>query len=109
MMPRLSGHHQRMIIEQAMVTILSGKEAEFELAFAEAKEALASAAGFGSVTLLRCVERPSGYLFLIEWDSLEDHMEGFRGSSAYERWRDLLHGFYEPSPTVEHFAEVARR
>jgi hypothetical protein len=45
------------------------------------------------------------------WDRLEDHTEGFRGSEDYQRWRDLLHHFYDPAPTVEHYEpvfEVAR-
>jgi heme-degrading monooxygenase HmoA len=62
--------------------------------------------GFGRLTLSRCLERPSTYLLLVEWDSLEDHTVGFRGSPEYERWRALLHAFYDPFPTVEHYAPV---
>ena len=51
---------------------------------------------------------PSAYLLLVHWESVEAHEQGFRGSPEYERWRALLHGFYEPFPVVEHFAEVAR-
>ena len=50
-------------------------------------------------------------MLLVGWDRLEDHTEGFRGSAEYERWRDLLHRFYDPFPTVEHYEpvfEVAR-
>jgi heme-degrading monooxygenase HmoA len=42
----------------------------------------------------------------VEWRPLEDHTVGFRGSPEYERWRSLLHRFYEPFPTVEHFEPV---
>lgn len=28
------------------------------------------------------------------------------GEEAYERWRGLLHHFYEPFPEVEHFSKV---
>jgi heme-degrading monooxygenase HmoA len=45
----------------------------------------------------------------VEWDRLEDHTEGFRGSPEYERWRDLLHHFYEPFPTVEHYEQLLTR
>ena len=48
----------------------------------------------------------NGYLLLVQWRCLEDHTEGFRGSAEYQRWRDLLHHFYEPFPTVEHFTPV---
>ena len=30
------------------------------------------------------------------------------GYAGTFEWRALLHGFYEPFPVVEHFAEVAR-
>ena len=42
----------------------------------------------------------------MEWDRLEDHTEGFRGSAAYEDWRALLHHFYDPFPVVEHYVDV---
>jgi len=62
--------------------------------------------GFRSLRLSRCVERPSRYLLLVEWRELEDHTEGFRGSPEYEAWRALLHHFYDPFPTVEHYEDI---
>jgi heme-degrading monooxygenase HmoA len=51
---------------------------------------------------------PSRYLLLVSWERLEDHTEGFRKSPEYEEWRRLLHHFYDPFPTVEHFSLVAQ-
>ncbi len=62
--------------------------------------------GFRSLTLSRRLERPSTYLLLVEWDSLEDHTVGSRGSQDYQQWRQLLHHFYEPFPVVEHYEQV---
>jgi heme-degrading monooxygenase HmoA len=62
--------------------------------------------GFRRLSLSRCIERPSAFLLLVEWERLEDHMEGFRGSHEYVQWRRLLHDFYDPFPTVEHFEHV---
>ena len=62
--------------------------------------------GFRSLTLSRCLERPSTYMLLVVWDSLEDHTVGFRGSQDYQQWRQLLHHFYEPFPVVEHYEQV---
>ena len=42
----------------------------------------------------------------IIWERLEDHTEGFRKSAQYLEWKDLLHHFYDPFPTVEHFHEL---
>ena len=95
-----------MILEHAPLDVLPGREAEFEAAFAEARTIISASPGFRTLRLARCVEHPNRYLLLVEWDSLEDHTKGFRGSADYERWRALLHHFYDPFPTVEHYADV---
>jgi len=97
-----------VITEQATLDVRPGREEEFELAFAEAKAIIASMPGFDSLELQRCVERPSRYLLLVRWERLEDHTEGFRGSEGYAEWSRLLHHFYDPFPTVEHYRLVAR-
>jgi heme-degrading monooxygenase HmoA len=51
----------------------------------------------------RCLEDPDRFLFLVRWQALEDHTRGFRGSLNYERWKALLHHFYDPFPEVLHF------
>jgi heme-degrading monooxygenase HmoA len=97
-----------LITEQATLDVKPGREAEFEAAFAEAKAIIAAMPGFESLQLHRCIERPSRYLLLVGWERLEDHTEGFRKSPEYEEWRRLLHHFYEPFPTVEHYSLVGR-
>ena len=95
-----------MITEHAILSVIAGEEPAFEAAFAEARPIIASMPGFRSLTLSRSVESPSDYLLLVDWDELEDHTVGFRGSAGYVRWAELLHRFYEPFPVVEHFVEV---
>jgi heme-degrading monooxygenase HmoA len=96
-----------VILEHAVLPVVSGREAEFESAFAEAKSLIAGSPGCRSVSLSRCLEQPSLYLLLVEWERLEDHTDGFRGSPAYDEWRKRLHHFYDPFPTVEHFTPIA--
>ena len=96
-----------MITEQATLDVKPGQEREFEVAFAEAKAIVAAMPGFGSLELHRCIETPNRYLLLVSWERLEDHTEGFRKSPMYEKWRELLHQFYDPFPVVEHFSLVA--
>lgn len=92
-----------MIVEHALLPVRPGLGAEFEAAFAEATAIISASPGFRNLRLSRGVESPGTYLLMVEWDSLEDHTEGFRGSAAYDRWKELLHHFYDPFPTVEHF------
>lgn len=100
-------HDARMVIEHAVLNVRPGEEAAFEAAFAEARPYIAGASGFRNLRLGRCHEQPDRYLLLVEWERLEDHVDGFRRSDAYQEWRRLLHHFYDPFPTVEHFTEVA--
>lgn len=96
-----------MIREHALLDVRPGAEGQFESAFREAKTIIASMPGFRSLTLDRGIESPSRYLLLVEWDQLEDHTEGFRGSAQYQQWQALLHHFYDPFPTVEHYEPIA--
>ncbi len=97
-----------MVLEHALLHVRPGESPAFEAAFAEARPLIAGMAGFRSLTLSRCLERADVFLLLVEWERLEDHTGGFRGSPEYERWRALLHHFYDPFPAVEHFTEVLR-
>lgn len=95
-----------MILEVAILNVIPGQEVEFEAAFAKASTIIASMHGYRSHRLERCLEVTNKYLLLVEWDALEDHTVGFRGSDAYAEWKSLLHHFYDPFPTVEHFTPV---
>ena len=97
-----------MITECALLDVRAGAEADFESAFRQARPLIAVQPGFVSLRLERCVENRRRYLLLVQWERLEDHTEGFRRSPQYEQWRALLHHFYEPFPTVEHFEAVER-
>ncbi|HEX4126014.1 MAG TPA: antibiotic biosynthesis monooxygenase [Acidimicrobiales bacterium] len=95
-----------MITEHAVLEIVAGQEDAFVDAMGEAKALIAASPGFVSLRVERCVERPGCFLLLVEWEHLEDHTEGFRGSAAYQEWRSALHHFYDPFPVVEHFEAV---
>lgn len=94
-----------MVTEHVVLSVHAGKEAEYEAAFAEAKHVIAAAPGCRSVRLSRSVETPSDYLLLVEWDTVDDHMVGFRNSEAFTEWRRLVHHFYVAGP-LEHFEHV---
>jgi heme-degrading monooxygenase HmoA len=95
-----------VITEHALLEVITGQEDAFVQAMEKAKSLIAASPGFVSLRVERCVERSSAFLLLVEWDRLEDHTEGFRGSAAYQDWRAALHHFYDPFPVVEHFEAV---
>lgn len=95
-----------MILEVARLDVVAGREAEFEAAFAEAQAIISAMPGYQGHELQRCIERPSRYLLLVRWTRLEDHTEGFRQAAEYQRWKALLHHFYDPFPEVEHYTNL---
>lgn len=95
-----------MVLEHALLPVVSGQENDFESAFSEAKAIIAAMPGFRRLSLSRCIERPGTYLLLVEWEQLKDHTEGFRSSPQYQQWRALLHHFYDPFPNVEHYEQL---
>src|SRR4051794_22068705 len=96
-----------MILEAAVLQVRAGRSQAFESAFREAQALIASMPGYRSHELQRCLEREGEYLLLVRWDSVAAHEEGFRKSPQYQRWRQLLHHFYDPFPSVYHYEAVA--
>ena len=96
-----------MIVEIAQIAVTPGREAEFEAAFHVAVAAPAGSHGYLAHELRRSVETPNRYVLRIEWETLEDHTVGFRGSPAFTTWRSLVGPFFAAPPVVEHFRPVA--
>lgn len=92
-----------MILEQATFRIKPGSEADFEAALEQAADVIGQARGLRSLRLLRGIEGPSTYLLLNEWDTVDDHMRGFRESELYVRWRELIGEYFAEPPEVEHY------
>jgi heme-degrading monooxygenase HmoA len=95
-----------MVLERALIQVVAGQELEFERSLIEAREVIAKAAGFRSIRVLRGIESPQVYLLLIEWDSLEAHTEGFRGSQLFVQWRALIGPHFDGTPQVEHYTPL---
>ena len=95
-----------MILEVAVLDVRAGEGIRFERAFEQAQSIIASMPGYQRHELRRCIEVASRYLLLVWWDSREAHTVGFRGSPEYQRWKALLHHYYDPFPSVEHYAPL---
>ena len=95
-----------MILEVAILHVRQGQGDAFEAAFSEAQTIISSMAGYLGHELQRCLEVPNKYILLVRWQSVKDHEDGFRRSPEYQEWKRLLHHFYDPFPTVEHFELV---
>ncbi len=92
-----------MIVEFAQLVIHPGREPEFEQAFAAAVKIPAKSKGYVSHELRRSIETPNRYALIVQWETLEDHTVGFRGSPEFAGWRALVGPFFASPPVVEHF------
>lgn len=94
--------------ELALLEVRAGEEVAFEAALKSAIPLISATPGFVSLRVDRCIEKTNRYALHVEWETIEAHTEGFRGSDRYEHWRALLHHFYDPFPTVDHYRTIAR-
>jgi heme-degrading monooxygenase HmoA len=93
-----------MITEVADFLILEDKSSTFEGELARAaKDILAKAKGYVGHKILSSHETPNRFLLVVEWETIEDHVMGFRQSEAFIEWRGIIGPFFKNPPTVEHF------
>jgi heme-degrading monooxygenase HmoA len=95
-----------MITEIASLKIIAGETIAFEKAINKARYIISAMKGFIELELQKCLEETEKYLLIVRWETLEDHTEGFRKSESYVEWKKLLHHFYIPFPTVEHYKKI---
>ena len=95
-----------MILEVAILNIKPGLQHNFEEDFALASKYISAIEGYSGHTLRKCVENDDQYILLVEWENIESHEIGFRKSDLYLKWKELLHHYYTPFPTVEHYKTV---
>jgi len=92
-----------MVLEIATLNIKEGLSTEFENNFEKASRIISSMNGYISHELKKCIEVKDQYVLLVNWETLDHHEIGFRKSPEYQEWKNLLHHFYEPFPTVLHY------
>ena len=92
-----------MILEHAVLNIKRGQSVAFEAALRSARAMLEASEGIQKMEVRPCIESRDRYLPLVWWSTVEAHTVGFRQSALYAQWREALHGFYDPFPTVQHY------
>jgi len=95
-----------IIRESARITVKPGQKKAFEAAVAEAAALFQRARGARTFALERSHENPLSYRLTVGWESIDDHLTGFRGSADFGRWRELIGDSIAGLPEVEHFSHV---
>jgi heme-degrading monooxygenase HmoA len=94
-----------MVVEIAVFTTKDGHAEQFAAAYSQAREVLVGSPGCRSARMTRGIENPDRFVLLVEWDTLEDHTEGFRGSDRFTQWRALI-GPHFDSADVQHVTDL---
>jgi heme-degrading monooxygenase HmoA len=91
-----------MIVERVELPVKAGQEQEFLKALAEGNKIIAAAKGCQSVTGGMGVENPSKAIMLIGWDTVDAHT-AFTQTPEFGKLVELIAGFFDGEPAVEHF------
>ncbi len=98
-----------MILEIADIRIAPGQQAAFEAAIQHGIATVASRAkGFKGWKVNRGIESPERFVLMIFWETLEDHIVGFRQGPLFAEWRAIVGPFFAAPPQVEHFTLVGK-
>jgi heme-degrading monooxygenase HmoA len=93
-----------MILELVDIRIHPGQNAAFDETIARGVQTvIAHANGFRGFKVNKGIESPERYILQIFWDSVDDHMVGFRQSEAFGQWRAIIGPFFASPPVMEHF------
>jgi heme-degrading monooxygenase HmoA len=94
------------VVEIARFDALPGNEDRFAAAYLAVRDEIAGSPGCRSVRMTRGVESPSSFVLLVEWDSLAAHLETFRGSERFARWRAGIGPHVAGPATVVHVTDI---
>lgn len=94
------------MLEVAIIDVRGGSDREFADAYRGARSILAETDGVRSVRMTHGVERPSRFVLLVEWDSVQAHLRNFRATDRWEQWRAAIGPYFAEPPLVEHYTDV---
>lgn len=95
-----------MIFEIATLTIDPAQAQDFEAAVAKARPLFDADDGCLSFALERVIETPGSYRLVVGWTSVAAHMETFRETENFQKWRALAGPFFKAPPEVVHTERV---
>lgn len=92
-----------MIVEYIRYKIPPAEAARFEQDYVEAALSLDASAHCLGYELACCLDEPGSYILRIEWDSVEGHMQGFRGSAEFRAFFAAIKPYVEMIEEMRHY------
>lgn len=100
---RVSQNFHHMVIEYIRYQIPLARHAEFVAAYRAAGADLAASAHCIRHEISRGVEEPDNFIVRIEWDSLDGHEKGFRGSAEFRSFFAKVKPFFADIREMKHY------
>lgn len=94
------------VLEVARLTICDGNQTAFEADFADAQRYVREAKGHLDSELTRSAGADADYVFLVEWERLEDHTEVFASTPEFVAFQSAIGPHLAGEPSVEHYEKV---
>jgi quinol monooxygenase YgiN len=92
-----------MVVEYVRYRISTDRQEPFEAAYRDAARSLDASEHCLAYDLSKGVEEPEHYILRIEWDSLEGHEQGFRGSPEFQTFLAAVRPFVEDIEEMKHY------
>jgi quinol monooxygenase YgiN len=93
-------------VEIIRYTISTDQHANFEDAYKQAGKLLQESVFCLGYHVIHGEEEPDHYIVIIDWKSTEDHMQGFRQSSQFMPFYNLVKPFYNNIEEMKHYKAV---
>ncbi|WP_327752269.1 antibiotic biosynthesis monooxygenase family protein (plasmid) [Sphingobium sp. SJ10-10] len=97
-----------MITEVVEIPLKEGMVDQFMAAAEKSKSLFVGSPGFIAFEAHRVIEHPSTIMLLIQWETVEHHMEMFRNSPQYTQWRANVGEYFADAPRLQHTETMVR-
>ena len=92
-----------MVVEYIRYTVPTGQAEQFEDAYGQAGQVLDADPHCLRWEVARGVEEPEHFVVRIEWDSIEGHEQGFRGSARFGEFFAAVRPFFSAIEEMKHY------
>jgi len=92
-----------MIVEYIRYVIPVARHSEFLTAYGSAADELRGAPQCLRYDISQGIEEPDNFIVRIEWQSLDDHVKGFRGSAAFPSFFAKVKPFFAEIREMKHY------
>jgi quinol monooxygenase YgiN len=92
-----------MVTEVVILTAIPGKEEALGQGIIQGLEAIREHPKCISANATHCIERPERYMVSVVWTSLEAHVDDFRNTPLFPKWRSHINGLLEGSAEIFHY------